>query len=134
MTRDGGTQLAQPGATGLGGCERQRGGARTNITPSPNNLQIVPGVWARRKPDGRHCVFGAPLANAFKLLERIFKLRQEPGKLLWAAQQPLHWDAWAYIVVAIGADRLQPLLQHGHRVLEPLPRAQLGWAWGMEVR
>uniref|UniRef100_A0A383VUL4 Uncharacterized protein n=1 Tax=Tetradesmus obliquus TaxID=3088 RepID=A0A383VUL4_TETOB len=72
-------------------------------------------------PDGRHCLFGEPLRHAPKLLRRIFRMRQQPGQLLWASEQPLEAEAWQYLQDVFAAPRIRPLLMRGQRVLKPLP-------------
>ncbi|KIZ06663.1 hypothetical protein MNEG_1296 [Monoraphidium neglectum] len=92
--------------------------------PQAGDALVTPGVWARRMPDGRHCLLGAPLRYAPKLLRRIFGFSQQRGQLLWRRQEPIDDEAWRYTCDALAAPRIQPLLQSGRRVLEPLP------AWG----
>jgi hypothetical protein len=75
-------------------------------------------------PDNRHCLLGAPLRYAPKLLRRIFGFSQQRGQLPWRRQEPIDDEAWRYICDALAAPRIQPLLQSGRRVLEPLPG---GW-------
>ncbi|KIZ06662.1 hypothetical protein MNEG_1295 [Monoraphidium neglectum] len=96
----------------------------------PGDTLIAPGVWARRMPDGRHCLLGAPLRYAPKLLRRIFGFSQQRGQLLWRRQEPIDDEAWRYICDTLAAPRIQPLLQSGRRVLEPLP----GWGFPASLR
>jgi len=42
----------------------------------PGDTSITDGVYGRAGQDGRHCLFGSSLANAPKLLERIFGLER----------------------------------------------------------
>jgi hypothetical protein len=72
---------------------------------------------------------GRAAANYPKLLQRIFQLIQAPGQLLLQAQQPPEEDTWRYITKALAARRLRPLLDHGTRVLVPLPGARV-WTPG----
>eukprot|EP00775_Hariotina_reticulata_P007082 gene7082-7295_t len=88
----------------------------------PSDTVVANGVFGRQEKDGRHCLFGAPLGNAPKLLERIFNFRRpRRDVLLWKSELPLTSFEWRYVTDALGAPRLQPLLQHGQRVKDPLP-------------
>lgn len=89
--------------------------------PQPSDRALPNGVFAREQPDGRHCLFGEPLRHAPKLLRRIFRMRQQPGQLLWASEQPLEAEAWQYLQDVFAAPRIRPLLTRGQRVLKPLP-------------
>lgn len=93
----------------------------TTPQPQPSDCALPNGVFAREQPDGRHCLFGEPLRHAPKLLRRIFRMRQQPGQLLWASEQPLEAEAWQYLQDVFAAPRIRPLLMRGQRVLKPLP-------------
>jgi hypothetical protein len=73
------------------------------------------------QPDQRHILYGRPLANCPKLLSRIFKMRQQPGQLVWKSDLALADREWEYLKGVFAHQRLRPLLQHGRRVLQPLP-------------
>jgi hypothetical protein len=89
--------------------------------PQPDDRDLGNGIYAREHPDGKHCLFGAPLRFAPKLLRRIFRMRQLPGHLAWVSDTPLDAAGWQYMQDAFAAERIQPLLRHGRRVLRPLP-------------
>jgi hypothetical protein len=87
----------------------------------PGDTQVTARVWAREQADGRHILYGGLLANCPKLLTRIFKMRQQPGQLAWRSDLPLRGFEWNYLKEVFAHTRLQQGLQHGRRVLKPLP-------------
>lgn len=54
-------------------------------------------------------------------MSRIFKMRQQPGQLVWKSDLALAEREWEYLKGVFAHQRLRPLLQHGRRVLQPLP-------------
>jgi hypothetical protein len=49
---------------------------------------------------------------------------QHSQQLLWTSEQPLDAEAWQYVQDVLAAERIQPLLMHGRRVLQPLTGEQ----------
>mmetsp|Transcript_26868 Transcript_26868/g.58630 ORF Transcript_26868/g.58630 Transcript_26868/m.58630 type:complete len:305 (+) Transcript_26868:157-1071(+) len=92
---------------------------------NPGDITLAPGVYATEVPDNRHKVFGTPLRNVYKLLERLFHFQRLPGQLVWQSTLALTALEWAYIKDVLSSNRLQPTLQNGTRVLTPLPSGQL---------
>lgn len=97
---------------------------QTSANVSANNFSSRPCHCSKPpylQPDRHHILFGQALANCPKLLSRIFKMRQQAGQLVWKCDLELTEREWQYIKNVFAHDRLRPLLQHGRRVLAPLP-------------
>lgn len=71
--------------------------------------------------DSRHVLYGPALRHCPKLLQRIFRMRQLPGQLVWKCDLALTAPEWFFMKGVLAHPRLRPLLQSGTRVLEPLP-------------
>jgi hypothetical protein len=82
---------------------------------------LVPGIWALSVPAGGQLLYGAALANADKLLQRVLGFARRGRAPLWYRAAALDAEAWTYVCAALRASRIQPLLQRGERVLKPLP-------------
>lgn len=92
-------------------------------------LERIAACCCAMQADGRHILYGGLLANCPKLLTRIFKMRQQPGQLAWRSDLALRGFEWKYLKEVFAHTRLQQGLQHGRRVLKPLPGEAQSMCW-----